>query len=161
MMVCLGFHGGFLNTLFEFISFKRDTVHRGKGICERLAAVVELSRERFSFLDRSQLVKIKTRATRAGVWYKALPRIDRVLVDLTIGVAQGIRSVHLAQCLLSVVRKLEGALESRVARAVREIGVPLAQKLSAVAQSWGNSVARAWAFDAGFARYLAMMGLNG
>ena len=125
------------------------------------SVVFKMSQESFSFLDRSQLVKIKTRALRAGVWYRVLPRIDRVLVDLTICVAQGIRSVHLARSLLSVVRKLEGALESRVARAVREIGIPLACKLSAVAQSWGNSVAKAWAFDVGFARYLAVMRLNG
>ena len=37
-----------------------------------------------NFLDRSQLVKLKLRAMRAGVWFRGLPRLDRVLVDLTI-----------------------------------------------------------------------------
>jgi hypothetical protein len=115
----------------------------------------------FSFFDRSQLVKLKLRAMRAGVWYRALRRIDRVLVDLTISVAQGVRSCSLANCLLSVTRKLEGLLESRVSRAVREVGFPLARKLSAVAQAMGNFGALAWASDESFARYLAVMRLNG
>jgi hypothetical protein len=113
------------------------------------------------FINRSQLVKIKTKAMRAGVWYRALPRIDRVLVDLTISVAQSVRSVSLARGLSSVVRKLEDLLESRVARAVREVGFPLASKLSLLALSWGYSGARAWIFDVTFARYLAVMRLNG
>jgi hypothetical protein len=119
------------------------------------------SRGSFSFCDRARLVKIRLRAIRAGVWYRALPRIDRVLVDLTISVAKGVRSVSLASCVLSVTRKLEGLLESRVVRAVREVGFPLARKLSAVARGWGNVGAWAWASDGCFARYLAVMRLNG
>ena len=119
------------------------------------------SRESLNFLDRAQLVKIKLRALRAGVWYRALPRIDRVLMNLSISVAQGIRSVSLARSLLSVMRKLEGVLESWVSRAVREVGYPLARKLSSFAYAWGNVYAGVWASDFGFARYLAVMGLNG
>ena len=119
------------------------------------------SRGSFGFLDRSLLVKFRSRAMRAGVWYRSLPRIDRVLVDLTINVAKGVRSVSLARGLWSVLRKLEGVLESRVSRAVREVGFPLARKLSALAQGLGNVGAWAWAFDASFARYLAVMRLNG
>ena len=119
------------------------------------------SRGSFGFLDRSQLVKFRSRAMRAGVWYRSLPRIDRVLVDLTINVAKGVRSVSLARGLWSVLRKLEGVLESRVSRAVREVGFPLARKLSAVARGWGNVGAWAWASDGCFAKYLAVMRLNG
>jgi hypothetical protein len=115
----------------------------------------------FSFCDRARLVKIKLRAIRAGIWYRALRRIDRVIVDLTINVAHSVRSVSLASCILSVTRKLEGLLESRVDRAVREVGFPLARKLSAVAQGLGNVGAWAWASDGCFARYLAVVRLNG
>jgi len=120
-----------------------------------------VSKSRFSFLEKTQLVKIKLRAMRAGVWFRALPRIDRVLIDLTIKVADSIRSVSLAKCVLSVTRKLEGLLESKLARSVREIGFPLACKLSLFAQKWGNLDAVEWAKDAGFARYLAVMHFNG
>jgi len=56
---------------------------------------------------------------------------------------------------------LEGLLESKIARAMREIGFPLACKLSLFAQKWGNIDARDWAKDMGFVRYLAVMKLNG
>jgi len=114
----------------------------------------------FSFLDKTQLVKLKLKAMRAGVWFRALPRIDRVLVDLTIKVASNVRSVVLAKCILSIMRKLEGLLESKFVRAIREIGFSLACKLSLFAQKWGNVVAKSWVSDVGFARFLAVMNLN-
>jgi hypothetical protein len=114
-----------------------------------------------SFLDRTQLVKVRLKAIRAGVWFRALSRIDRVLIDLTIRVADSIRSPSLAKCILSVTRKLEGLLESKLARAMKEIGFPLACKLSLFAQKWGNRDAQDWSKDMGFVRYLAVMKLNG
>jgi hypothetical protein len=113
-----------------------------------------------NFLDKATLVKLKLRAMRAGVWFRALPRIDRVLVDLTIQVADTIRSPHLARSILSIAGKLEGLLESRLQRAVREIGLPIAQKLSQFARKWGNKEATKWATDEGYARYWAAMKLN-
>jgi len=113
------------------------------------------------FLEKGQLLKLKWRALRAGVWFRALPRIDRVLVDLTIKVAQSVRSVSLAECILSVIRKLEVLLEGRVSRAIREVGFPLACKLGVLAQSWGLKEACAWGADENFARYLAVMKING
>ena len=113
-----------------------------------------------SFLDKAILVKLKLKAMRAGVWFRALPRIDRVLVDLTIQVADTIRSPHLARSILSIAGKLEGLLESRLQRAVREIGLPLAQKLSMFAQKWGNKTAKEWETDEGYARYWAAMRIN-
>jgi hypothetical protein len=112
-------------------------------------------------MGREQLLKLKRKAMRAGVWFRALPRIDRVLVDLTIKVAQCIRSPSLAGSILSVARKVEELCESRFARAVREIGFSLSCKVSLLAQKWGNKAARSWAGDEGFARYLAVMRLNG
>jgi hypothetical protein len=106
-------------------------------------------------------VKVKLRAMRAGVWFTALPRIDRVLIDLTIKVADTIHSASLAKCVLSVTGKLEGLLESRLVRSVKEIGFPLACKLSLFARKWGNLNAVVWAKDVGFARYLAVMRFNG
>jgi hypothetical protein len=113
------------------------------------------------FIGKEQLLKLRRKAIRAGVWFRVLPRIDRVLVDLTIRVARRIRSASLVRSLLSVARKLEGLLESRFARAVREIGFSLSCRLSLLAQKWGNKGARAWAGDEDFARYLAVMKLNG
>jgi hypothetical protein len=117
--------------------------------------------ETSNFLERAQLVKLKQRAMRAGVWFRHLPRIDRVLVDLTIQVADCVRSVHLARSLLAVAGKLESMLESRLSRAVREFGLEITRKLSALALGWGYGAAGCWASDMGFARFWAVMRLNG
>ena len=113
-----------------------------------------------SFLNKAQLIKLRLKAMRAGVWFRALPRIDRVLVDLTIKVASNIRSFTLAKNILAVTRKLEGFLESSLLRAFREVGLPLAQKLSLVAQKWGNNSAENWASDLSFMNFLAVMHIN-
>jgi hypothetical protein len=112
------------------------------------------------FLNTAQLIKLKLKAIRAGVWFRSLPKIDRVLVDLTIKVASNIRSFTLARNLLAVVGKLDGLLESSLSRALREVGFPLAQKLSLMAQKWGNISAESWPSDSSFIRFLAVMHIN-
>ena len=112
------------------------------------------------FLEKAQLKKLKSRALRAGVWFRTLSRIDRVLIDLTIRVAGTVRSFTLANTILTVVRKLESVMESRFLRAVKEVGFSIAKRLGLIAQKWGNVSARSWKFDEGFARYLAAMSLN-
>jgi hypothetical protein len=115
----------------------------------------------FSFLEKTQLIALKRKAMRAGVWYRALPRIDRVLVDLTIKVSDTVRSQRLAKSILAIAGKLTGLLESSLQRAIREIGLPITQKLSQFAQQWGYSAAAEWANDKDYARYWAVMKLNG
>jgi hypothetical protein len=81
-------------------------------------------------------------------------------VDLTIKVASSVRSFILARNILAVVRKLEEIMESKFVRAVREVGVPLARKLSSIAQEWGNRAAKDWGSDRRFAAYWAAVSLN-
>jgi hypothetical protein len=111
-------------------------------------------------LNRTQLIKLRVKAIRAGVWFRALPRIDRVLVDLTIKVTENIRSAHLARSIFAVVGKLEGLLESNMRKSSRLIGRPLAEKISLVAQRLGNVSAKKWADDSLFAFFLAVMHSN-
>lgn len=111
-------------------------------------------------LNRVQLVRLKSRAIRAGVWFKVLTRIDRVLVDLTVKVAQRVRSPSLARSILTVTRKLEDLLEGKLVRVMREFGFPLAAKLGVFAQKWGNKDAGYWKSDLGFAQYLSVMKLD-
>jgi len=111
-------------------------------------------------LTKGRLLKLKWKAIRCNVWFRALSRIDRALIDSVIKVVNEVRSFTLAKILLSVVEKLEDALENRFLNALKEIGFPLARKLSLSAQKWGNKSARNWAFDLSFARFLAMMYIN-
>ena len=115
----------------------------------------------FRFLDKTELVKLKKRAVRSGVWFKALRRIDRVLIDLTIKVARyNVRSVALVKSIRAVMEKLEGLLESSLSRVIREVGFPLAQKVSSLAQKWGNTSANEWPSDSSFVSFLAVLSIN-
>jgi hypothetical protein len=114
----------------------------------------------FRFLERAQLAKLKLKAMRSGAWFRALRRIDRALIDLTIKVASTIRSATLAKSILALARKLEGIMESSFSRVIREVGFPLAQKISSLAQKWGSTSAKIWASDSSFARFLAVMHIN-
>lgn len=102
----------------------------------------------FVFLNKTQLIKLRLKAMRAGVWFRILP-------------TSNIRNITLAKNILAIIRKLEGLLKSGLLRALREVGLPLAQKLSLFAQKWGNSSAKSWAFDPTFANFLTVMHLNG
>jgi hypothetical protein len=110
-----------------------------------------------SVLTRVGLLKLKCKAMRAGVWFKALSRIDRALVDLTIKVVDAVSSRSLAKSILVVVSKLDGLLESSVLSSLRLVGRPLAEKFSQIAERWGNASARSWASDESFAVFLAVM----
>ncbi len=107
-----------------------------------------------------QLLKLRLKAIRSGVWFKALPRIDRVLVDLTIKVAANIRSSKLTKSISTVISKLEGLLEGKFLKLARTIGYFLAEKIGVIAQQWGNTFAKGWATDRSFAIYLAVMHAN-
>jgi hypothetical protein len=112
-------------------------------------------------IESRQLVVLRRRAMRAGVWFRRLPRIDRVLVDLTIRVAESIRSVMLADSLLSVARKLEGLLESRICRFIRRESFSLMCDASLAGLKMGNTSASGWSSDLSFGRFLAVMKYNG
>ncbi len=89
-----------------------------------------------------------------------LSRSERAIIDLTIKVVERIRSFILARVVSSIVKKLLDSMESKVSRLIREVGPALAQKLSLVAQKWGNKSAVKWNDDPGFRQYLAVMYLN-
>jgi hypothetical protein len=126
----------------------------------RESSCAESVSERAVMLKRADLVKLKSRALRRGVWFGALSRIDRVLVDLAVTVVDGVHGVRLAKALWSVMKKLEDALANRVLRVVKEVGFALACKLSLLAQSWGNKSAKTWVYDGSFARFLAIICIN-
>jgi hypothetical protein len=112
------------------------------------------------FLNKKHLVNLKIKAMRSGIWFNALQRIDRVLFDLTIRVVNSIRSVKLAKSMLSLTRKIEEAIENSFSSCLRVIGLPIAQKISSVAQKLGNVSAGSWMFDSSFAVFLAVMKFN-
>lgn len=111
-------------------------------------------------LTREALARVRLKALRCGVWFKELSRDERNLTELVIRVTDRVRSFLLAKLLSRIVKKLLDALEGEVARLMRTVGKSLAQKLSGIAQGWGNRSAARWPEDPGFVQYLTIMSLN-
>lgn len=103
---------------------------------------------------------LKVKALRRRVWFKVLNRMERGLVDSVIKVVDRVRSALLAKVLGSIVKKLSTALESKVKRLMREVGQPLAEKVSLIAKSWGHKSAFKWVKDKGFVLYLTITAIN-
>lgn len=111
-------------------------------------------------LTRNELTKMRSKAIRRGIWFKVLSGAERAYMGLAIRVVERVRSLLLAKVLTSILKKVLSAMESRVARIMRKVGHPLAQKLSRIAQKWGNKSAIQWADEHGFIQYLAVNHIN-
>jgi hypothetical protein len=107
-----------------------------------------------------KLAEAKKFALRRGVWFRALTRVERGVLDLTVKYVESIKSSKLATLVTAIIDKLQIAMENIVDRMVRVVGRPLAQKISQLAASWGNRCASKWADDLEFARYLAVNSAN-
>ncbi len=81
-------------------------------------------------------------------------------MNLTTTCVEAIRSPKLARMVAAMIIKLKKALVSPVERMVRTVGRSTAQKLSMIAQNWGNKLAHRLDEDERFARYLAVVHLN-
>jgi len=107
----------------------------------------DLSKELFDGpLTKRVLLDLRTRSLRKRVWYRALDRIERGLVDLTIRWVDNIRNRTMARVLLRILGKLVQALEHGMAR-VLTVGKELALKASELAVRWGNTQAYTWRSD--------------
>jgi len=133
---------------------ERERISPGRNYCRASSGTDEV------FYTRFELVEIRRRAMRKRVWFKVLSRAERGLVNLTIRCVDRIHSPKLAGIASAIVCKLKEATESVVLRLMREVGRPLAERLSKIAQSWGNGDAWAWVEDEAFIRYLTVMRIH-
>lgn len=113
-----------------------------------------------NLLNKKLLKKVKVKAFRNGTWFRALHRLDRVLIDLTIRVVDQIRSAILIKNILAIIKKLEENAGGDLSRDLNDLGFSLARKLSLMAQRWGNTSAKKWAFDLSFLRFLVVLHIN-
>ena len=112
------------------------------------------------WLTKSEIVKVRVKAIRRGIWFHVLTKAERAYIGLIIEVVDRVRSHFLAAVLTTIIEKLSNALQSRVVLNVIKIGYCLAQKLSRIAQNWGNASASQWVKNRGFVQYLAVSYIN-
>jgi len=106
------------------------------------------------------LKKIKSRALRNRTWYKTLSRMERAIIDLTIKCVEKIRSPVLAQAVSMIISKLLRTLKEEFMTEAEKAGREIVQKLSVIAQSWGNKTCFLWKRDKGFIKFLGVNALN-
>jgi len=111
-------------------------------------------------LEKNELAKIKAKAMRRGIWFRLLTIAERAQMELTLKIVKRIRSFILAKVITFIVKKLLHAMESKVARLMKEAGQALAQKLIRIAKNWGNKLAHQWVAEPGFVQYLTINYIN-
>jgi hypothetical protein len=119
-----------------------------------------VNRNADGYLSIGKLVTAKKTALRHGVWFRALNKLERGVLDLTTRYVACIKSTKLATVVTAILEKLKLASESMMDCLARTVGLPLAQKTSLIAQKLGNSSAKKWATDISFAWFLAIMSSN-
>jgi hypothetical protein len=106
------------------------------------------------------LLRLRRKALRRRVWFKVLDVTERALLYLVPRCMETPKNATLIDALAKIIVKIKMALKGRVANLVCQVGKPLAEKLSLVAQEWDHKTAGEWARDEGFWKYLAIVKLN-
>ena len=105
--------------------------------------------------NKEALISARKKSLRTGNWAKALNRIERGIVDLTIRFVDRISSGHLLKTLMKIISKLENASKYMIRAEIS--GRILAEKMGRIAYLWGNLEAARWKDDVS---YIICLGLN-
>lgn len=111
-------------------------------------------------LTRQGLMKIRVRALRRKVWFRALSIVERGIIDLTIRCVERIRSYALTKAVLAIIDKLLGTLDEEFLTKAERIGREIVEKLSCVALNWGNRNALRWKWNLDFVRFMGIIAVN-
>jgi len=114
------------------------------------------------FLTRKGLMELKLLALRRRVWFKALSRVERSIVDLTLRVVEKVRSIQLAKALSSIAEKLQEWLSSMKTfkEIALEAGLRMAKRMVEVAIKLKVENAYEWLKDKAYIFYLGVSYLN-
>ena len=144
----------------EMASLKAHIDNLGQD-ADRISRPTAVKQNKYHFSSVEKLSIVKRLALRRRVWFRALNPMERGILDITMAYVDNVKSSKLAKLLTAIVNKLQQAMETKIEKLTRTIGVPMAFKLSCLATSWGNKSARNWASDISFASFLALTHPNG
>jgi len=105
-------------------------------------------------------MKIKARALRHRLWFKALSRAERAIIDLTIKCVERVRSRILTKVISKIVAKILKTLKNSFLETADKFGRVIAEGLCRIAGRWGNRTASGWKHDLNFIRFLGVNTVN-
>lgn len=111
-------------------------------------------------MTREWLISLRRKALRRRVWFSALTKIERSVVELSSAYVDHVSSSRLALVIGRIACKLLKAFKSRFLKRVNEAGQEAADRLARIAVSWGYVEASEWKLDPGFVRYLGIIVAN-
>ncbi len=116
---------------------------------------------------RRFLLKLKQKSIRSNnIWFRVLSLDKRRFIDAVIQTVDRIQSSLLLKLMSELAEKLLSALGGipaligNIPYGMITYGAPLAQRVSIIAQAWGNKTAKYWANDEAFIRYLTVIDHN-
>ncbi len=101
------------------------------------------------------LRSVRLAALRRRVWYRVLDRVERGIVDLTIGFVEKVQSQVLAKVLVKILAKLRDGAKSAFTRHVEEFGYSRLRLVVEQAKGFGSE-ASGWLMDLGYAEWFAV-----
>jgi len=110
--------------------------------------------------DSVFLSRIHREALRKRVWFRVLDSAERAILTLVPRCMEKPRSTKLIDVLAKIIVKIKSASTSQIVNLVNQVGRPLAERLSRIAQKWGHKTAYEWATDDGFSKYLTLVSMN-
>jgi len=105
-------------------------------------------------------MKTRTKALRQRIWFKALSRVERGILDLTIRCVQRVKSRVLSSVVSDIVIKILGILKPSFMETATKVGRGIAHEICEIAQKWGNLSASSWKHDSDFIRLLGVNAVN-
>jgi len=109
---------------------------------------------------REFLSRLRGRALRKGLWYRALDHVERGIFCLTCRLVDRVESEVLGVVLVGIVDKLRKVLKSEFVRLMEIYGARKARIIVKQAMNWGNKRAFDWVHDLDFIRYLTNITIN-
>jgi len=106
------------------------------------------------------LLRIRRKALRSKLWFKVLDSVERAILSLAPKCVDRIKSPKLTLAVARIIVKIKQALRSPLDLFRSQVARPIAEKLSLIAQKWGNKSAWKWAEDPSFIRYIAIIKFN-
>ena len=104
-----------------------------------------------------ELSKLRRKSIRKGVWFNALTKIQRGIVDLTLRYVERVRSKILEKVLSEIMSKLRYVVDHFFTWMLELTGQPIAERMSRAAAALGVKGADRWMEDQS---YIQLLGLH-